>query len=239
MTGPDATPLRLSPHGAQRRYQQRLSSDTAEATFVVLCWALLVATVATARHGGSLWMWSYFGVVAASWAYPKLGSAAPKAPRDRPKAAVAALGVPVAAIALTPWSAHGWYAAIGICVAGLATLGTTTTAMIRIWPSDSIAYGKPWSPVWHSPTERRRGFEQAAICAFKALRTICGDIEDDTQAKAVARAGAETGLSLDGDRLRGAPRRLVVAEAAASAFAARRAGCRSWWDHEGAPAAAS
>ena len=220
-----------------RRYLQHLGSNTAETAVVVLCWGLLAATAAAARHDDIWWMGPYLGLLAASLSYQKLGTAAPKAPRVRPKVATAALGVPVAAMVLAPWFAHGWLAAVGVGVAGLSTFLTTATALLRIWPPDIVAYGTPWSQVWHSPTERRRAFEQAAIGAFKALRRFQDSIEEDAQAKTVARSGAETGLNLDGDRLHGEPRRLVVAEGVTSALAAWRAGCRSWWDHEGAPTA--
>ena len=220
--------------GVVRRYEKHLDSDVAEATAAVVCLLLTVAAVWLSRS--SQWWWlPHLAALVTAWWYPSSGTPRPKAPRRPPRLvrllpAVSAL-VGVAAI----WLAQDWVAAAGGAMLGFCTALTWLLAVRRIWPPDHLAYGEPHSDIWHSPTERRRGFERAAIHAFTTLRRH-GPETDDARVPGFVRRAAERGLVLDGDRLRDEPRRLVVHAAAASALAAWRAGCVSWWEHEGSPA---
>ena len=144
------------------------------------------------------------------------------------------LAVLCAAGVVLSFVAVGWSARACVALGTAMALRLSWVACSRVWPSDGEAYGAPWSEVWHSPTERRRAFEGAAINAFEHLRRLRGAISEE-QASRLARAAADAGLHANGDRLSGDPRRIALAEGSASALAAWGRGCVSWWDHEGAP----
>ena len=220
----------------QRRYGRHLSGAAHEAAVAAAAWALAAATVLASRHGAGVWVGSLLASSALFVAYPLLGQPAPKSPRGMPAAAkMAAAVVAGAGFAMVLW-AQGAAAVAGSAVAAAQALMVTLLAYGRIWPPDELAYGIPWSEAWHSPTERRRAFEEAAIAAFNALRSIRAPL-DEQQASRLARIAAEQALCVGGDRIDGEPRRLAVFAASASAVEAWRSGCSSWWDHEGAPAA--